>query len=881
MRMPKAIGVISLFLSVLALFSFVLSRNSTQTSAQSVIFSDSFDANYSAPEWTEFLNYQRLNPDQWYWENGAVHFDPERGSTIAEDGLFMLRNQNWTDYTVEADVTGSNAGLWFRGTYQESAISGQHITGYYLMMRENMLKLWEIQTADNCKFSCHNPNELYDFANPQLIEEVAFSTDGRTRRLKVELRGSNIKCYVDGQLYIDEMDTDFTSGTIGFKAYKYASSFDNVVVTGTAVNDTTPPVCAPLFDKPIKAFEGVHIHVKGSLSYDTESSITEGSWTVTNTSGAVVSTLNTMDGYINDLPAGGYRATLHLKNNAGLTTECSTQLSVYSTDGFTGTVHAEVVDDYVIPSYDGPLYADNNPKRAVIVSWPGKEKRFIFWHESAYEPHWEFPNGSGMKYQFFEGANSSGELLNKYGRMDENSFPEIIHNDDKLAIVKWWYYDMNMDSGERVAYAEEYFYFFPNGLILREMELKWGLSFEPMEMILMNPVANHWWDSVEKVGDRYAMSTLYDIATGAVRENWGIPTDNLNRAQCGADGVDIETMEASNGTVLRSHIRNYEDPFIVYGDAGYIYNPDIKDLCSWLYPHFVHGTIGWLNSEWKKATEDELRTYPTCTPLQGVNHPGNGPYYWLIGASDESTQALGEIGRAWLEHPYLVPCSAGECTLTEPPTAPEAPSGDTWTYNSSRSLCEKSTGDRSTCKTINSLSLNPGWNFIALPEDIDETTTLWLHNQSRAAGTVIDKASVWTDRNLYAGTTYQGNNVFGNAPELSAGTPVFCHVDKETQLQTFPYPSGTSTTTLVWKNGWNAVSLRSDHIGSGSGSDVFLSETLPELAEGIAFTKASISHYAADRQQWVTQVIDGGQLFGTPFKVMPDSAYFVFLGSTE
>src|SRR5439155_20133760 len=73
--------------------------------------------------------------------------------------------------------------------------------------------------------------------------------------------------------------------------------------------------------------------------------------------------------------------------------------------------HAEVsgteVSDYVFGGYMGewpsPPHADLNPSRAFIVSWTKFPFRFVFAHEGSYCPWFEFPSGSGVCFQFFEG----------------------------------------------------------------------------------------------------------------------------------------------------------------------------------------------------------------------------------------------------------------------------------------------------------------------------------------------------------------------------------------------------------------------------------------------------------------------------------------------
>ena len=116
--------------------------------------------------WTRFMNYWRLEEDQWVWEetdgvggSGAATQDCWLGGrTIAEDALLMYLGpgaEEWTDYRVEtkmllrggvtelADGTivvteagGYPIGLWVRGQYEDvgDTDTAGWVTGYYIIV---------------------------------------------------------------------------------------------------------------------------------------------------------------------------------------------------------------------------------------------------------------------------------------------------------------------------------------------------------------------------------------------------------------------------------------------------------------------------------------------------------------------------------------------------------------------------------------------------------------------------------------------------------------------------------------------------------------------------------------------------------------------------
>src|SRR5437667_10067138 len=129
-------------------------------------------------------------------------------------------------------------------------------------------------------------------------------------------------------------------------------------------------------------------------------------------------------------------------------------------------------DDYVFGGYRGefhsPPSADGNPRRAVVITWSEfPNRRFVFCHEGSYCPWFELADGSGVCFQFFEGNDGWAELFNQFGRMEKNSSVKILDRGPEQVHVRWTYFGVNQNTGERAYRAVEDFYCLPNGLILR------------------------------------------------------------------------------------------------------------------------------------------------------------------------------------------------------------------------------------------------------------------------------------------------------------------------------------------------------------------------------------------------------------------------------
>lgn len=62
------------------------------------------------------------------------------------------------------------------------------------------------------------------------LQGVKFDTDTEWHTLKVEVKGSEFKCYVDDELMITAADDEFTQGKVGIEVWGTETYFDDIVV---------------------------------------------------------------------------------------------------------------------------------------------------------------------------------------------------------------------------------------------------------------------------------------------------------------------------------------------------------------------------------------------------------------------------------------------------------------------------------------------------------------------------------------------------------------------------------------------------------------------------------------------------------------------------
>ncbi|MEO7297817.1 MAG: hypothetical protein ABI042_04495, partial [Verrucomicrobiota bacterium] len=199
-----------------------------------------------------------------------------------------------------------------------------------------------------------------------------------------------------------------------------------------------------------------------------------------------------------------------------------------------GEVSVAEVSDYVFGNYTGdfpsPPHADANPKRAIIISWKKFPFRFVFAHEGSYCPWFEFPSGAGHCFQMFEGNDGWAELFNNFGRLETNSFVEVLENGPKQIHVRWTYFGVNQEAGARAYRGTEDFWALPNGNVLRRQTFSSlmpgdhrGYAREPIEMINMCPKGKLWFDVLQPVpatGEHHALAALDVFSTNRYDVFW-------------------------------------------------------------------------------------------------------------------------------------------------------------------------------------------------------------------------------------------------------------------------------------------------------------------------------------------------------------------------
>jgi hypothetical protein len=160
----------------------------------------------------KYLGEKWSNPDALVWNTNAKEIQ----------SLAVIDENDYSDFEAETKVTllgDGNAGLEFRINNVVGAVN--QYQGYMAGIgayRDGKTEIFLLK---------------HDFKNTRVIKQLFNVPIVRNKeyKLKVVAKGANIKMYVDGKLYIDENDSSFSDGYIGYALWNSNVKFDDLTIS--------------------------------------------------------------------------------------------------------------------------------------------------------------------------------------------------------------------------------------------------------------------------------------------------------------------------------------------------------------------------------------------------------------------------------------------------------------------------------------------------------------------------------------------------------------------------------------------------------------------------------------------------------------------------
>ena len=173
--------------------------------------------------WQE--NFDKGLPDGWNEVKGEwkIQKDAYAETSGAQYAKTMFGDEDWTDYTLEVDVTlVEDVNVNAAGVLLRADTDG-----------DNGMRFWIRTDQHKCQFSLWRENQWDHIVTALPVEPEV----GETYRLKVVAAGQHYECFVnDKLLFGGDDDRKFRErGRIGFISYEAHVHFDNLVIDGEEI----------------------------------------------------------------------------------------------------------------------------------------------------------------------------------------------------------------------------------------------------------------------------------------------------------------------------------------------------------------------------------------------------------------------------------------------------------------------------------------------------------------------------------------------------------------------------------------------------------------------------------------------------------------------
>ncbi len=209
-KLNKHVAVATCVALVMSLFVIFSASAST-------LFSDDF-SDGNANGWTA----DSSKYDDWSVVSDGGNYVLYSSST--KEGRIGAGNSSWTNYSVQAKVKVEN----FNGS-NRAYVNGRYQDGntYYAasLTAGNKLEL----------------RKKVNGSSSTLASKSYSLSTGTWYTVKLEMSGSSLKMYVNGNLELQATDSSIASGGIGLVAYKTVTKYDDIVVDDTGGSSTPTP----------------------------------------------------------------------------------------------------------------------------------------------------------------------------------------------------------------------------------------------------------------------------------------------------------------------------------------------------------------------------------------------------------------------------------------------------------------------------------------------------------------------------------------------------------------------------------------------------------------------------------------------------------------
>lgn len=238
------------------------------------LFYDDFSSGYRS-QWDFHVD----SLSSYEAKNGKLNIKYADGGNKASSVTgFITGGEEWTNYAISADVF-MDARAKISGRSRTVGLTARKTGNYYYEFR------LEYQgtrlTGALFRFDQDGATKLQTFGTSQLRECVGETKSlglGVEYNIRLEVRGSMVKCYLDNvalPVYVDSSERALTGGTAGIKSANNTATYDNVIVQLKSAQAIKALRLSGTTDNTVSLYEGFDIDLP---SYSLEVVDVDGSY---------------------------------------------------------------------------------------------------------------------------------------------------------------------------------------------------------------------------------------------------------------------------------------------------------------------------------------------------------------------------------------------------------------------------------------------------------------------------------------------------------------------------------------------------------------------------------------------------------------------------
>ena len=303
------------------------------------------------------------------------------------------------------------------------------------------------------------------------------------------------------------------------------------------------------------------------------------------------------------------------------------------------------------------------PDADVVVRFDSVPYKFIFWHGTSYVPHMVSENNKWSNNEFLEtgcssdgdsGIDGCGEPMSD--KMCRHSHVRIIENNDARVVVQWRYgmVDVHDDFAYVDSYGwgdwgEEFYYIYPDGLVVRKQTL-WTSAknewHEWHEAIVLSGPETRPEDNIE-----YDAVHLANIQGGREVYSWqnGLP-DQL-------DGEDMPLPPDAH--MHKVNLKSQWDHFTIFEQRKLYKAPEAYDgelTAASAFPWWNHWPVSQVTTDGRWAYEPDRTSHSSFDNVKwrsSLETDRAVTKLLLQGMTDGDILSLVPLARSWEDPPEM------------------------------------------------------------------------------------------------------------------------------------------------------------------------------------------------------------------------------------